>query len=120
MSLDSRSNVSRLVPRAKRPGLRSWARNSPWVMIAALLHVLAILSTVVFRAQRRETSGPATAVVVAQASRELPPLIEERAALFERDTIPPLAAVDTGIVEPEQLVLPDASAGRAGERTDEI
>jgi hypothetical protein len=122
MSVDSRSNVTRLVPQPRRQGLRSWARNSPWVMIAALLHVLliAILSMVVFRAQRRETSGPATTVVIAQASRELPPAIEEGAPLFERDKVPPLAAVETGIVDPVELVLPDASAGRAGERTDDL
>src|SRR5262245_3167183 len=120
MSAASRSSVSGPVP-PPHAGLRAWARNSPWVMMAVLLHVLlvTILSVVVIRAQRREASSQATAMVVARPQAELPPAIEP-APLLERDCVPPLASVEPGVVNPDEHLIPEAAAGRPGPITDEL
>ena len=123
MSAASRSSVPGSLPqRPPHLGLRAWARNSPWLMIAALLHVLlvAILSVIVFQSRREAPGAPASTVVVARAPVELPPAIEERPPLPVGREVPRLP-IEDAVVAPLAVELdPDGAPGRAGEITDEL
>src|SRR5262245_49056337 len=126
MSNRTRSTVStsvRPVPGAlgTEPGLRAWARRSPWLVIAVLLHVLVItlLSVVFLRVPRGEPQAIATAVLRAPAQPELPPPAEDP-PLLVRDLVPLPPAAETELVQPLEVPLTDGAAGRAGELVPEL
>jgi len=102
--------------------LRTWVRNSPWLVIAILLHVLlvAIMSVVYISHGKTEVSAPATAVSIAKSPLVLPDPIEEPPEIIDRNSVPVLPNEQEGPVNPDENIIPEAAAGRVGEITDEI
>ena len=114
------------IPTAEEPrprfDLRAWVRNSPWLAIAILLHILiiAILSVTYIATATREVEEPVTALRIASTPLELPPAIEEPPEIIDRNSVPVLPDQEEGPVNPDEHFIPDAAAGRVGEITDEI
>src|SRR5262245_12776649 len=109
-------------PPSGRFDVRTWARNSPWLVIALLLHVLlvAIMSVVYIAHERTDVSAPATSVSIAKTPLDLPPPIEEAPEIIDRNSVPVLPNEEEGPVNPDENFIPDAAAGRKGEITDEV
>src|SRR5262245_8076654 len=105
-----------------RMDVRQWARNSPWPVIAILLHILlvAIMSVVYIAHERSEVSAPATSVSIAKTPLDLPPPIEEPPEIIDRNSVPVLPNEEEGPVNPDENYIPEAAPGRVGEITDEI
>jgi hypothetical protein len=97
-------------------------RNSPWLSIAILLHVLifAVMSVLYMAHERAPAVEKDIAINVAQTPLVLPDAIEEPPEIIDRSSVPILPDQDEGPVNPDPNFIPDAEAGRAGEITDEI
>jgi hypothetical protein len=124
-SLPNRDPQDPAAPVPLQPGrfdIRQWARNSPWLVIAILLHVLlvAVMSVIYVSHARQEVSAPATAVSIAKTPLNLPPPIEEPPEIIDRNSVPVLPNEQEGPVNPDENIIPEAAAGRVGEITDEI
>jgi hypothetical protein len=102
--------------------LRAWVRNSPWLVIAVLLHVLVgtVASVVYFATTEAKVVEAPTTIAITQAPVELPPAIEEPPEIIDRNSVPVLPDQDEGPVNPDENYIPEAAAGRVGEITDEI
>jgi hypothetical protein len=102
--------------------LYTFLRNSPWITIAILLHVLifAVLSVIYIKHQRPVKRTEDMAVSIAQTPLELPPAIEEPPEIIDRSSVPILPTEKEGPVNPDPNYIPDAAPGRQGEITDEI
>lgn len=102
--------------------IRVWVRNSPWLVIALLIHVLvvAVMSVIYIAHERAEVSAPPTAVSIAKTPLDLPPPIEEPPEIIDRNSVPVLPNEEEGPVNPDENYIPEAAAGRVGEITDEI
>ena len=101
--------------------LRAWVKNSPWLAIAMLLHVIALaVTTVIYVAHGAlEEKISATAVRMNDKALDLPPPIEEPVEIRERDMVPVLDNEIEGIVNPDPDYVPKAEPGMVGEITDE-
>ncbi|MSR62516.1 MAG: hypothetical protein EXS08_08730 [Planctomycetes bacterium] len=122
MSETSRTSVgSASSIRTPSERARLFARNSPWLVIALLLHGLAvtILSVAFIRTQRGAAQPPPLTVAVQRDARELPPADIEPPRILLRDHVPALPADSASARELEEGVLPDVAPGRAGEITEE-
>ena len=100
--------------------LRAWIRNSPWLAIAVLMHVLlvAVLSIVYMASERPEPAVQPIAVSIAGAPADLPPPLDVPPELIDRNAVPLLADQKEGPVNPDPVYEPDAEPGRAGEITE--
>ena len=100
---------------------RTFVRNSPWISIAVLLHVLvlAIVSVIYIASETRESAAVPTVVRIAEAPLELPPIIEVAPELIDRTAVPAFTPDDEGVVNPDVFITA-AEAGRVGEITPEI
>ena len=100
--------------------LRTWVRNSPWLAIAVLIHVLlvAVLSIVYMASERPKGDARTTSIKIADRRLELPAPIEEPRAIFDRTLVPVLPISREGPVNPDPSYELDAEAGRPGEITD--
>jgi hypothetical protein len=121
---EPREGAGPLSGEAAAPGasLRTWVRNSPWLAIAVLLHVLlaAVMSVVYFSHTQKKVEEPPTAIAIAKTPLTLPEAIEEPPEIIDRNSVPVLPDQDEGPVNPDEHYIPDAEAGRIGEITDEI
>lgn len=101
---------------------RTFVRNSPWISIAILLHVmvLAIVSVIYIATTTREPVSLPTVVRIAEGPLELPPLIEVAPETLDRTSVPAFTQDEEGIVNLEPDFIPAAEAGRKGEITDEV
>src|SRR5262245_61105658 len=82
-----------LEPGAGRQGaleLKTWIRNSPWLAIAILIHVMlvAVLSVVYMAKERRPPTAEPIAVSIADTPLELPDPIEEPPEIIDRNSVP--------------------------------
>ena len=102
--------------------VRTFVRNSPWISIAILLHVLiiAVVSVIYIAGEAREREAPPTSVSIAANPLNLPPPIETPPEIIDRNSVPVLPDQDEGPVNPDEDFIPDAAAGRQGEITDEL
>jgi hypothetical protein len=103
--------------------VRTFVRNSPWLSIAVLIHILlfAVTSVMYIAHTRQREEGPTeTTVSIASTPLELPPAIEEPPEIIDRESVPVLPDQEEGPVNPDENFIPDAAAGRQGEITDEI
>ena len=109
-------------PPSKRQILLLFARNSPWVSIAILIHVLifVVFSVIYITHERREERPQDIAVSVARTPLELPPPVEIPPEIIDRNSVPILPTEKEGPVNPDPVYVPDADPGRPGEITDEI
>ncbi len=97
-------------------------RNSPWLAIAVLLHVMviAIMSVWYLADDTKKEVESITAVSIAKNDNFLPPPIETPPEIIDRNSVPVQDAKDEGPVNPDENYIPDAAAGRQGEITDEV
>ncbi len=102
--------------------LRKSLRNSPWLAIAVLVHILAlaVLSVIYLAHEKPREVVSVTAVSIAPTPLELPPAIEEPPEIIDRDSVPVLEDQEEGPVNPDEVYIPEAAPGREGEITDEI
>ncbi len=109
-------------PSLKTEVLRKSLRNSPWLAIAVLVHILAlaVLSVIYLAHERPREVVSVTAVSIAPTPLELPPPIEEPPEIIDRDSVPVLEDQEEGPVNPDEIYIPEAAPGREGEITDEI
>lgn len=100
----------------------AFVRNSPWLSIAVLLHILvfAVLSVMYIAHQQPVQRIEDTAVSLAKTPLELPPPIEEPPEIIDRSAVPLLPDEKEGPVNPDPVYIPDVDPGRAGEITDEV
>ena len=100
--------------------LRVWVKNSPWLAIAVLLHVIALAVTTVIYVAHGVLAEKisATAVTMADKALNLLPPIEEPEEIMERDRVPVLDNEIEGIVNSDPEYIPNADPGKVGE-TDE-
>jgi len=124
MSETSRASVgsaSSVPAQPEGARLRLFARNSPWLVIALLLHalVVTILSVVFIRTQRGGAQPPPLTVAVRQEAREPLPEDVEPPPILNRVDVPVLPPDGASAFELEDGLLPDVAPGRAGEITDE-
>jgi hypothetical protein len=102
--------------------VHSCIRNSPWVSIAVLVHVLliAIFSVMAIGTHKPKADMGVAAISVSAVSDAPPEAIEEIPEIIDRNSVPVLPDQDEGPVNPDENYIPDADAGRQGEITDEI
>ncbi len=85
-----------------------FARNSPWVMIAVALHVIvvAVLSIVYVRRERREEVERATAISLGPSHRENPIEPPPPDPALKRNRVPPDDRVTELVTEPVETFIP--------------
>lgn len=108
--------------RTKQQLLVALVRNSPWLSIAVLIHILifAVFSVLYIAHEQPVLRTEVTPITIAQTPLELPPTIEEPPEIIDRNSVPILPTEKEGLVNPDPNYVPDADPGRAGEITDEI
>jgi hypothetical protein len=97
-------------------------RNSPWVSLAVLLHVLliAVVSVIYLGHDApREDLSVTQVAVQAPPAQDLEP-IEAPPEIIDRNSVPTLPDEQDGPVNPDENYIPDAAPGRVGEITDEV
>jgi hypothetical protein len=100
-------------------------RNSPWLSMAALLHVLVftVLSVVYLTHERTVRRQGDLAVNLAAARPELPKIVETTPEILVRSNLPKLTTERRESTNLEPVYLPDAipnaAPGKAGEITGE-
>jgi hypothetical protein len=109
-------------PRSKREVAVLLLRNSPWLSLAILLHLLlfAIFSIIYIAHQAPVEKTVDMAVNISKTPLVLPDAIEEPPEIIDRNSVPILPTETEGPVNPDPVYIPDADPGRAGEITDEI
>jgi hypothetical protein len=97
-------------------------RNSPWVSLAVLVHVLAIaiLSVIYLGHGKPPPDVSVMGVTVSAPPDSAPEPIEAPPEIIDRNSVPTLPDQEEGPVNPDENYIPDAAPGRVGEITDEI
>src|SRR5262245_44243195 len=128
MTYDPRSTAEPPAPTSEQAAharaiqfVQSWVRNSPWLAIAVLLHVLLIAIMSVYYTTRE--SAPAeevvTTVSVAQPRAELPEELVTPPEIIDRNSVPIQDPNEQeGPVNPDENYIPEADPGKVGEITD--
>ena len=111
-------------PRSRKEVLILFVRSSPWLSIAALLHVLVftIFSVIYIAHEQSVERQRDTAARIAAAPVLLPPPAIEEPPLFDRSLVPVLLTEPrqaSEVVNPDPVYVPDAAPGRVGEITPE-
>jgi hypothetical protein len=122
--LEPEPQVAQAAPEGFNPVgfVRAAIKNSPWIVIAIVVHVIifAILSVWYIQSHKPTEDKSVTVVAVRQKVEEAP--VEEEkppTEIIDRNAIPKMTeAEQTGPVNPDEVIIPDAAPGRKGEITD--
>ena len=97
-------------------------RNSPWISLAVLLHVLlvAVVSVIYLGHGAPPEDVSVMSVAVQAPPADAPAPLEEPPEIIDRNSVPVLPDQEEGPVNPDENYIPDAAPGRVGEITDEV
>ena len=101
--------------------VKTTIRNSPWISIAVLMHILlfAVLSVWYLASGKVKEESINVPVTMAARVPTATEEIEKPPEIIDRNSVPVLPDQEEGPVNPDPNYVPDAAPGKAGEITDE-